>query len=284
MLVKQVVFKIEQYQVACDDGPMTRTSIENGGDFIWADGDTVGIYPNTGSQVYFAMASGAGASSATFDGGGWDFKASSGDNVYYYYSYYPFIGDIYLDRTHIPVSFVGQKQPGTSDIEHIGRYDYMYTFPSSASDGAVSFSYKHLCCIIRPLVTLPAGTWTKLAVTAPSNVFAVKGYFDLTAASPAIFPTVTSNQIQIDLENITLTEAATFQIYVLSAPVDLKGTEITVSVRNSLGQEFQCKKTPSYVYTAGFIGGLTCSNWVEAPMSLIIDDWGDGGSISGTAD
>lgn len=279
MPVRSVVFKIDPYQQNYDDGPLTRTSIINNGTFIWAEGDTVGIYPNSGSQVFFAMESEAGASSAKFDGGGWAFKPSA-----VYYSYYPFIGDIYLDRTHIPVRFVGQKQTSISDVEHIGPFDYMYTLPSSASNGEVSFTYKHLCCIIRPLVTLPAGTWTKLAITAPSKVFATKGYFDLTAVSPEIVPTATSEQIQIDLEGITLTEQTSFMIYVLSAPVDLKGKEIIVSVRNSLGQEFQCKKTPSYVYTAGFIGGLTCNSWVEAPMSLIIDDWGDGGSISGTAE
>lgn len=275
--ITKTIFSVEEFHLL-DDFPETRTSIANGNEFIWAAGDTVGIYPNTGGQVYFAMTSGVGAKTAEFDGGGWDFKPSA-----VYYSYYPFIGDMYLNRNHIPVHYTGQKQTGTSGIEHIGPYDYMYTPATSAADGKLMFSYKHLCCIIRPKVTLPAGTWTKLAITAPSKVFAVKGYFDLEAAEPAIVPTEYSEQIQIELENITLDAESTFQIYLLSAPVDLKGTQITISVRNSLGQEYQCKKTPSYSYTAGFIGGLTCSSWTEAPMSLIIEGWGDGGNISGTA-
>ena len=278
--IYKTVFTAEPFR-CLDEYPETRTSIANGNEFIWAAGDTVGIYPNSGGQVYFAMTSGVGAKTAEFDGGGWDFKPSA-----VYYSYYPFIGDIYLNRNHIPVSYTGQKQIGTSGIEHIGPYDYMYTPATSAADGKLSFSYKHLSCIIRPKVTLPAGKWEKLAITAPTAVFAAKGYFDLEASEPAIVPTDLFAQIQIDLEGITLDSEMTFYIYILSAPVDLKGKEITVSVLNDQRKEFQCKKTPSYVYTAGFIGGLTCNDWTEVPqsMGLILQDWENGGNIGGTAD
>ena len=54
-------------------------------DFIWSAKDTVGIYPDAGSQVFFTMENGAGASSATFDGGAWTCK-----DGYVYRSYYPF--------------------------------------------------------------------------------------------------------------------------------------------------------------------------------------------------
>lgn len=278
--ISKTIFSIDDFQVL-GEYPQTRTSIASGNEFIWAAGDTVGIYPNSGGQVYFAMTSGVGAKTAEFDGGGWDFKPSA-----VYYSYYPFIGDIYLNRNHIPVRYTGQKQIGTTGIEHIGPYDYMYTPATSAADGKLNFSYKHLSCIIRPKVTLPAGKWEKLAITAPSAVFATQGYFDLETSEPAIVATAYSNQIQIDLEGIALNSETTFYIYILSAPVDLKGKEITISVLNDKRTEFQCKKTPSYVYTAGFIGGLTCNSWTEVPqsMGLILQDWEDGGNIGGTAD
>ncbi|MBR5035201.1 MAG: hypothetical protein IKX71_07825 [Bacteroidales bacterium] len=278
-LVNKLTFSADDF-ILLDDTPQTKTSIVDNTTFIWTQNDTVGIYPNTGSQVFFEMTSGAGAGNAEFDGGGWAFKASS-----VYYSYYPFIGDIYLDRNHIPVVFTGQKQPSTASTAHIGPYDYMYTDPTSSVEGGdLHFTYHHLCCIIRPNVTLPAGTWTKLAVTAPSKVFALEGYYDLMAELPVIIPTKTSSQIQIDMDNIVLTEETTFRIFIMSAPVSLKDVEITVSVRNSQGQEYQCKKTPTRNYPAGSIGGLTCNTWTEAPMSLIIDDWEDGGTISGTAE
>ena len=277
--IKSLEFSITPYQLE-EESPDTRTAV-NGTSFQWAAGDTVGIYPNTGAQVYFAMTSGAGASTAVFDGGGWAFKPSS-----FYYSYYPFIGSIYLNRNHIPVSYLGQKQIGKTATDHIGPYDFMYTRPSSAQDGNVNFQYDHLNCIIRPrLQGLPAGHYTKLAVTAPSAVFPTKGYYDLMAAQPAIIPTQWSNQLVIDLEEFYIQEGAEALVYLMCAPVQVGGVELTISVLNEQRTEYQCKKTPSDNYVAGRIKGLTCNTFDAVPqsMGLIINDWGDGGEIGGNA-
>lgn len=259
----------------------TRISLDNTDKFIWAEGDTVGIYPNQGAQVFFVVEPNVSAGTAVFDGGGWSFRQ---DNTYS--CYYPFIGDIYLNRTNIPVSFTGQKQTGISGIAHVGSHHYMYTDPTSAVNGMLNFGLHHLGCIIRPKLTLPAGTYTKLAITAPSNVFVKNGHYDLSSGTCAIVGDEFSNQIQIDLENITLTEKTTFRVYLSSAPVNLKGVELTVSVLDSKKKELQCKKTPSANYTAGTLAGLTCSTWTEVPqsMGMIIQDWENGGTIGGDAE
>lgn len=279
--VNSISFCISDFQIQ-EENASTRTAIGSDGSFFWAAGDTVGIYPNTGGQVYFELADGAGASSAKFDGGGWDFKSSA-----VYYSYYPFIGDIYLDRTHIPVSYLGQKQIGTDKTDHIGPYDYMYTPGSSAENGNVSFTYNHLSCIIKLRLQLPVGTYSKLAITAPSNVLPVKGYFNLMADSPAIIPTEYSNQLSIDLEDFVVTDSSTdYYVWLLSAPVNLNGVEVTVSVLNGNKTELQCKKTPSREYLRENIYPLGCVSWTEVPqsMNMIIIDWEDGGNIIGDAE
>lgn len=278
----KITFTVGSYQEVGDDEDLpTRTSIQNVTEFVWAAGDTVGIYPNTGAQVYFAMEGGAGAKSAVFDGGGWALRQSSK-----YYSYYPFIGNIYLDRHKIPVSYTGQRQTGTTGIDHIGPYDYMYTPGSESDNGSLNFNYKHLGCILRPKLTLPAGKYIKLAITAPSNVFVKSGWFDLQSDSPAIIGTEYSNQIMIDLDGVSVDGSTTFLVYVMSAPVSLKDKKITVSVLNDQKKEFQCTKTPSSNYNAGAIGGLTCTKWTEVPqsMGMIIDGWGNGGDIGGDAE
>lgn len=281
--VRCVSFVVPDYTVFDDEiGNPTKTVVDAGGHFTWAQADTVGIYPQTGAQIYFNMTSGASSNEATFNGGGWAFKADS-----VYYSYYPFIGDIYLDRHNIPVMFNGQKQSGTSSSIDVKGYDYMYTGGVSMnSNRDVLFDYHHLCCIIRPNVTLPAGTYTKLAITAPTPVFAVNGHYDLQSESPSIIADEYTDQLVIELENVTLVSESTFMVYLLSAPVNLQGVEITVSVLDSEKKEYQCKKTPSRNYAAGTIGGLTCNSFTEVPqsMGLIVDDWGDGGSIGGNAD
>ena len=98
-LVEKVVFEV--LPIKDGDEPETKASAvpyqnPNGGQsvkFVWEATDTVGIYPNTGSQVYFNIVDGVGTSSVSFNGGGWALKSNST-----YYSYYPFVGDIYLKR------------------------------------------------------------------------------------------------------------------------------------------------------------------------------------------
>ena len=277
--IDRISFTVEDFSVA-DDEAQTRTSLQNGNEFIWAAGDTVGIYPDTGAQVYFAMESGAGAHSAVFGGGGWAFKPSSA-----YYSYYPFIGSIYLDRHRIPVSYTGQKQTGTTGVSHIGPYDYMYTPATSSADGNLSFSYKHLGCIIRLNVTPPMGNYSKLAITAPTEAFVKTGWFDLQSSAPAIVASEYTKQIAIDLDGVSADGVASFYVYMMSAPVNLKDTEITVSMLNDQKEEYQCTKTPSKAYESSTIYGLKCASWtkVAQSMGLIVDNWEDGGSISGDA-
>jgi hypothetical protein len=283
-----VSFGIDPYTVLDEDGqaPMTRTSIvedNNSLSFFWAEGDTVGIYPTTGSQVYFELAAGVGASNAVFDGGGWDFKSST-----FYYSYYPFVGDIYLDRHHIPVSYLGQKQVGTgTSFSHLGPFDFMYTGGvESSNTGSISFTYYHLSAAIRLRLVLPAGTYTKLAITSPDEDFTLEGYYDLVSSAPTIIATKLGKQLSMDLESITSTGSSEVIVYLMSAPVILTGKEITVSVLNSERKEYQCKKTPSYAYGASDICKMGCTSFTEVPksMRLIIDDWDDGGSIGGDAD
>lgn len=278
--VTKVRFSADDFVLVGDDAA-TKTSLVNGNEFTWSAGDTVGIYPGAGSQVFFAMESGAGAKEAEFDGGGWDFKAGMD-----YYCYYPFIGNIYLDKTRIPVSYLGQKQVGTANQAGFGAYDFMYAPKVHAEEGILYFTYKHLNCIIRPKVTLPAGTYTKLAITAPTKVFATKGYYNLEAETPAIVGTEFTDQIVVDLEGCALTGVTTFEVYVMSNPVDLAGKEIIVSVLDSRKVEYQCKKTPSAAYTAGNLGALTCTSFTEVPQSMgvIIDDWASGGNYGGDAE
>ena len=134
--------------------------------------------------------------------------------------------------------------------------------------------------------TLPAGTYTKLAITAPSSAFTTKGYYSLISSTPSIIATEHSNQIVIDLEGITLTESTMVKVYIMLAPVELQGVEVTVSVLNDQKTEYQQKKTPSLNYEAGNQYGFNCAALTAVPqsMGLIIDDWGDRGEIGGTAD
>ncbi|MBR6589350.1 MAG: fimbrillin family protein [Bacteroidaceae bacterium] len=215
--------------------PITRTDFgigSSGAAFKWAANDTVGIFPNEGSQVYFPMTSGAGTNSATFTGGGWALKSSAT-----YAAYYPFIGNMYLDQTKIPVSYTGQTQTGNGSTAHLGAYDFMAASATTAENGGVNFTFKHLGCLVQLKITVPnAGTLSSVTLSADEEFFVEKGYIDLTTATPTIVSTQTASSLNIDLKDVTTTATnEVVTVYFMMAPVDMTGKTLTVKVGNAEG-------------------------------------------------
>ena len=88
---------------------MTRASF-SGANFLWDEGDRIGIVPTSGAQIYFSVNEGAGTSTAKFDGGDWAMKSTGT-----FYAYYPLYPDIFLSKDHVSVSYAGQTQNGNNN-------------------------------------------------------------------------------------------------------------------------------------------------------------------------
>lgn len=212
----------------------TRSSVsitESGADFIWSENDTVGIFPNTGSQVEFAMSQGAGTHTATFTGGGWALKSSATYVAYYPYNFYN------RDLKNIPVSYEGQTQNGNASTAHIGAYDFMAASVSTPENGAVSFDMQHLGCLVQLTVDLDeAATINEVYIKygeENSGEFITKGYIDLSSETPAIQASSQedkSNTISIALENLSVIVEETATIYFMMPPINLEGKTIDVTV------------------------------------------------------
>ena len=251
--VEKIVFEV--LPIRDGDSMDTKASaVPNGSivNFVWEASDTVGIYPDKGSQVYFSIEDGVGTSSVSFDGGGWALKQNSS-----YVSYYPFVGDIYLKRDKIPVSFTGQKQTGMVSPFSGARY-YLATEASTSTNGVLTFTYNTLNTIINVNATLPAGTYTKASLTVSDPLFVEEGTYSLD--DQTIVGTKYSTMLKMDLEDVTLTHDGVLPIYFMSAPVNLKDKEVTVKVISSDGKKYECVKTPTKAYDAGTRYGLTCNS------------------------
>lgn len=208
--------------------PTTRTDFEigsSGAAFKWAKNDTVGIFPNEGAQVYFPMISGAGTNSASFTGGGWALKSSAT-----YAAYYPFIGDMYLNQKKIPISYTGQVQTGNGSTAHLGTYDFMAASATTAENGGVNFSFKHLGCLVQLKIIVPvAQTLPSVILSADEKVFVDEGYINLTSESPAIVPTKTTKTLKIELKDVaTIAANEVLTVYFMMAPVDMTGKTLTI--------------------------------------------------------
>lgn len=197
----------------------------SGNYFLWAEGDKIGIVPNSGAQIYFSVNDGAGTSTARFDGGDWAMKSTGT-----FYAYYPLYPDIFLSKDHVPVSYTGQIQSGNNNSLHTGDYWTLYTEGTTAVGNTLDFSFNHLTSFFKTYVTVPAGTYTKIAFSAPSDVFIKDGYFDLSAQTPKIVGTTFTDELCLDLQNVTFTEETELIGLLVVAPVDIAGIPITVTV------------------------------------------------------
>lgn len=202
----------------------TRASF-SGANFLWDEGDKIGIVPTSGAQIYFSVNDGAGTSTARFDGGDWAMKSTGT-----FYAYYPLYPDIFLSKDHVSVSYTGQTQNGNNNNLHTGDYWTLYTEGTKAVGNALNFSFNHLTAFFKTYVTVPAGTYTKIVFSAPSEIFIKDGYFDLGAQTPAIVGTAFTDELCLDLQNVTFTEETELTGYLVVAPVDIAGIPITITV------------------------------------------------------
>lgn len=207
---------------------VTRSSVtigENGASFTWNEDDVIGIFPDKGDQVSFAMEEGAGTQTATFSGGGWALKSSAK-----YAAYYPHVYEN-RDLTAIPVSYLGQTQNGNGNTDHIGAYDFMAAGVSTPENGAVAFDMQHLGALVQLTITVPEASTLSKVVLNSTNKLTETGSIDLTAENPAISAKTQSNILEIALNNVTTTETnEKVTIYFMTAPADLTDSELTATI------------------------------------------------------
>ena len=280
-LVEQVIFEAPVIRSGADDG--TRASIIPEDEIIhfgWEATDTVGIYPDQGAQVFFSMEDGVGSNVASFNGGGWALRQAST-----YYSYFPYVGNMYLKRDAIPVSFAGQEQTGVSNYQ--GARFFLASKGESSQSGSLQFKFKMLNTVIRiRAIGLPAGTYTRMSLTTDEPVFVLKGVFGLEDPDDmAITGRTFSNTLDVSLKDFVLTDTSTEDnpvfIYVTSAPVDLSGKSLTVRFYSDDDSVYKCEKNPTYAYHAGESGLLRCEMTKE---SVIFYTSSDGNVITPAAD
>ena len=232
---ESVVMKASAFEWA--EGVATKTHISGDASFTWADGDLVGIYPDVGTQVRFPIVGMEGERSdrANFTGGGWAVK-----NASRYMAYYPFISDMELDKTAVPVDYTSQCQDGLNSAAHLNAYDFMAAASVAPSNGEIAFDFNHMSSFLRLDLTVPkVGEYNTLTLTCQGGRFATKGTVDISAAAPAITPTHWSPEFVVNLQNFTTTTVnQQVSIYLLIPPVDLSGCTVRVNLR---GRHSDCE-------------------------------------------
>ena len=236
----------------------TRSSVtigEDGASFAWSENDTIGIFPNHGSQAEFAMSEGAGTQTATFSGGGWALKSSATYSAYYPYDFYN------RDMTKIPVSYEGQTQNGNNNTDHIGAYDFMAASVATPDNGAVAFDMQHIGSLVMLQTDLDeAKTLTSVTLSAENAEFTTTGTMDLTAETPAISALTTSETLTIPLTDFQVAEDETTTIYFMLSPINLSDKTVSITLSDEdgeyirfevQGKDFLSGKVYAYTLTDG---------------------------------
>lgn len=219
-----------------DDFAGTRTTITMGSNSIenpvWAQNDTIGIYPTAGDQLSFPIVDGVGTSTCTFDGGGWALKASST-----YTAYSPFNRTYYSQKYNsaLPISMLGQKQNGNDNTKHLGKYDIQIAKGQTPENGKISFAFEHKVCIVRMDLELPVATsWKSISLTSDAT-FTTEATMNLSTDVPTIKTKTSANNITLSLNNVSTTEENKIvTAYMMLLPIDFtdKFLKIKITDRN----------------------------------------------------
>lgn len=228
------------------------TETEDGMAFSWVDGDVVGVYASKSMANFNIETIGSDAKSASFDGGGFSLTAGST-----YYAFNPYNADG-TNKAAVPVSYTGQIQAANTDASHLGAYDFMTSQATAYATNRASFNFAHLGSVMRMKLTVPAGiNYQSLKITSPSTPFVTVGTVDLTAETPVITATETSNEITLGLDFTTSGETL-LTLYAMVAPVDLSSSTLTLTLKDNHGGEYNAEVAGKNML-AGSAYGYECT-------------------------
>lgn len=232
----------------------TRGLSDNVLNFKWGAADTIGIFPEKGGQLGLPMTAGNGVDNQiNFDGGAWALNQSCS-----YSAYFPFKGDMYLERTQIPVNFTGQKQNGNGSAAHLVQYDYMATGSTIPAGDLLALNFKHLGAVLEIQITTPEpmGLQT-IEISADTAAFVQTGTFNPTDSVQGINAVTKSSRVRLDLEEMQTTgESLIAKIYCMAAPVNLSGQTLHIKAADIFGN-VQTITVPGEDFQAGKVYALS---------------------------
>lgn len=217
--------------------PATRgTEIINGSTlrFSWAQGDSLGIFPDRGNQVEFPITSTEGGNSAVFDGGGWGLKNGSS-----YAAYYPFsVWNYHRNSKTILLDYTGQVQEGNGSFAHLSAYDYLASSRITPSGGSVTFEMNRLGAILYIDIVVPEPTTiNSLVISCDEEVFVERAALDVSEEVAVATPAKLSKTLTLEFENTVTTEAnETVRGYMAAFPVDFSGKSVYATLNTEAGQ------------------------------------------------
>lgn len=199
--------------------------------FSWQEGDRVCAYTEDGSSRIVFKAQGEG-SSTSFTGSGWTVAANK--TYYGYFPYNPTYVAYGYPMTALPISYLGQKQNGNANAEHLKAFDYM-TCQTTTTESTCQFDFAHLSTLIRLNLQLPtSATVTSVEITSETGTpFATSATMNVT--NNIITPTTSAASVSLTLSETKISTDEHLVAYIMVAPTDLSETRLVLTVTTDSG-------------------------------------------------
>ena len=226
--------------------------------FSWQYDDAIGLYTTKGTRIkHWALAVSDDGKSSSFSSYGWSLVENA---KYYLYSPY---NNSYFEKsipiTALPVTFQGQVQRENHSLAHIAAFDYMMG-EGRTTDETVDFTLNHLCAVVRvEFVSPKSAVYTKVSLkTGDENVFWENATMNLETQSFDV--TSKNNYARVMLDGIAINAGETLEAYMVVAPVDLSGKDLTLVVTSDDEEEItydvQMKELK-----AGMLYNIVCTEY-----------------------
>lgn len=216
------------------------TFCSNGGAKVtWNNKDRVGFYTVSGSRIMMTMKSinSLDAHIATVTGNGWYMTTNT-----HYYGYYPYNSDYFNNynvMTDLPVSYSGQMQITNKDLSHLAAFDYMVTQATTTAAGA-NFTFAHYGSIIRLACYVPTQmTFNSIVIKSKTNENIFSTTASMNVVNQSITTTATAPTATLTLDKITVEAGDSLIAYIMTAPTDLTGKPLQLSINATDGSALQ---------------------------------------------
>lgn len=218
------------------------TPNNNGTSFSWKNGDIVAVYSDSKGMTNFYIdeeSLSEDGTSANFNGSGFKLLENST-----YYAFYPYSSSIQsLDKTAIPVSYLGQNMKSNGDFSSLGDFDYMYAKGITNNNGTVALSFQHLGCVVEYKINVPKTavyTLVRLELKDEKKQLINSGVVDITESNPSLSTSntcISDSIIQVGLNEkdggINVLKDSLLTVYMMMPPQNLSTSKINIRLVDS---------------------------------------------------
>lgn len=239
--VEHISVSLPIMEIEYDDMADTRSAVSyenNTFEFVWTEGDVLGVFPNKGAQVDFPIEGEyVGQNTANFDGGGWLLRTGYSYSVYYPYDFYN------RNKEAIPMNLTGQTQKKANDITHLNSFNYMTSEKSVVASGPyLEFKMAYVSRVFLMRFTLPVDAVLKeIRLKSDNLYFITKANLDITNDKPEerITPVIESNTATLKLNDISVKKDEQNLFYLWVLPRNYSESTVTAEIVTSTDDVYE---------------------------------------------